>query len=63
MTNPDRNLYCLDWEKYGEELEIWGVDFDVDSYQRFEFVLVPCNYVHPTTDDFVADECIADRDA
>ena len=35
------------------------------SYQRFEYVLVPCNYVHAEigpTDDKVAEECIADRD-
>ena len=64
-NNPNRNLYCMDWDKYSETLAIWGVTFDEVSYQRFEYVLVPCNYVHAEigpTDDYVADECIADRD-
>ena len=65
MTNPNRNIYCLDWDQFGEELEVWGATYDEMNYQRFEYVLVPCNYVHTEigpTDDKVAEECIADRD-
>ena len=53
-TQPKRNLYCIDWEKYGNEIEIWSTENDESSYQRFEYVLMPCNYVHaelgPTND-------------
>ena len=65
-TSPTRHLSCLDWEKFGDKLAIWGTENDEISYQRFDFVLLPCNYVHAEfgpTDDFIADECIADRDA
>ena len=64
-SSPTRNLYCLDWDKFGDELAIWGVEDDEISYQRFEFVLVPCNYVHTEFGDIgdtVAKECIPDRD-
>lgn len=64
-SNPNRNLYCFDWDELGDLLGIWGVTFDEVSYQRFEYVLVPCNYVHAEiepTDDFVPDECIPDRE-
>jgi len=44
--DPDRKLFCLDWEKYGDILEIWGTENDEVNYQRFEYVVVPCNYVH-----------------
>ena len=31
-NDPSRSLYCLDWEKLGDELEIWGIQDDDDSY-------------------------------
>ena len=41
-----RYLYCLDWDNLQDgELSVWGVTND-DNYQRWEFVLLPCNYVH-----------------
>ena len=46
-------------------MEVWGTENDQINYQRFEWVLLPCNYLHRelgVTDDFIADECIADRD-
>ena len=64
-SSPTRNLYCLDWDKFGDELAIWGVEDDEISYQRFEFVVVPCNYVHTEFGDIgdsVSSECIPDRD-
>ena len=30
--NPDRNLFCIDWDKLEDELEIWGVEDDTDRY-------------------------------
>ena len=44
--NPSKRLYCLNWDQLKEdELSVYGVEND-DNYQRFEFILVPCNYVH-----------------
>ena len=65
-TSSTRHLSCLDLEKFGDELAIWSTNQDEISYQRFDFVLLPCNYVHAEfgpTDDVIADECIADRDS
>ena len=59
-----RNLYCLDWDKVKDEIEIYGLPEDENSSQRLEFVLVPCNYVHAEiqeTDDYIRDECIHDK--
>lgn len=64
-TSTTRHLFCLDWDKLGDDIAIWGTENDEISYQRFEYVMIPCNYVHTTfgpTGDSVADECIADRD-
>ena len=64
QTDDDRGLYCLDWDALGDELEIWGVNDDA-NYQRFEFLLLPCNYVHAEygeTDDSVSSDCIANRE-
>lgn len=30
--DPDRDLFCVDWEELGEQLAIWGVEDDTDSY-------------------------------
>ena len=63
--NGERKLMCIDWEKYAADLEVWGADHDISSYQRFEWILVPCNYIHAEvvpTDDYVAEECIADKE-
>ena len=65
-NQPKRNLYCIDWEKYGDELEIWSTENDENTYQRFEYVLMPCNYVHAEVSDIndtVAEECVRDRQA
>ena len=62
--NSDHKLFCVDQERYREILAIWSNENNEDDYQRFEFNLVPCNYVHAEiepTNDFVAKECIADR--
>ena len=64
-TKGDHKLFCIDQERYRDILEVWGNVNQEDEYQRFEFVLVPCNYVHAEierTDDFVSKECIPDRD-
>ena len=65
-TSEKRRLYCLDWDKFGDELAIWGTEDIEISYQRLEFVVVPCNYVHTEfgdIGDYVRDECIHDKQA
>ena len=57
-----QGLFCLDWDKIGDILEIWSVETD-DNYQRFEAVIVPCNYIHNEFSDIgdsIAEECVAD---
>ena len=64
MTDPDRDLFCLDWNGMKNEMEIWGIEDDQNNYQRLEFLLVPCNYVHmefSNINDSIAEECIADK--
>ena len=41
-----RGLYCFDWDKIGDTLSIWGGSSNDAQYQRIEFVLLPCNYIH-----------------
>lgn len=56
-------LYCLDWEVTKNELNFWGQEKTRSNYQRFEFVLAPCNYLHREVEDIgavVAEECIED---
>ena len=57
-----RHLYCLDWENLDEdEVGVWGVTND-ENYQRWEFVLVPCNYIHREFGDIgdsIHEECEA----
>ena len=58
-----RPLHCIDMEKYGDDLAVWGNEADESLYQRFEFILTPCNYIHTEmgdVGDFVSDECIPD---
>ena len=61
-SKEKRGLYCIDWEAQGEELEVWSVEDDA-NYQRWEYVLHPCNYVHAEfgdVGDSVGEECIGD---
>ena len=63
LSDPNRGLYCVDWERYGDFLSVWGIS----SYQDFQFIeltLVPCNYLHTWwgNEDSVSDECIRNRD-
>ena len=62
-NDPNRNLFCIDWDELGDELEIYGNWRDASKYQRIEFVLTPCNYVHKELGwdgDFVPNGCIED---
>ena len=55
-------LYCVSWDEIDEDVSIWSVEDD-DNYQRFDFALLPCNYVHKEFGDIgdtVGPECIKD---
>ena len=45
-TSETRHLNCLDLDGLEDVLSIWGTETDESNYQRFEFLLLPCNYVH-----------------
>ena len=37
-----------------------------DKYQRLDFAILPCNYIHKEfgdTGDSISEDCIADKDA
>lgn len=60
-SDPKRGFYCLDWsgdyDLYGNEI--------TNNYQKIEFVLAPCNYVHSYLGwqgDSINPDCIADLD-
>ena len=40
--SEQRNLYCFDWDKLGDELGVWGVA-DFTAYRYIEMILTPCN--------------------
>lgn len=60
----NRRLFCLDHDNLNNgELSLWGVTND-DNYQRWEFVLVPCNYIHKEFGDVgdkIHESCINDH--
>ena len=63
-VGSDRGLYCFDWDKIGDVLSIWGGSSNDALYQRIEFVLLPCNYIHTQFGDIgdsIHPDCIADR--
>ena len=63
-TSETRHLYCINWDDYEDELEVFGNETDEITYQRFEWVIVPCNYIHSDVGDVgdtVSEECIRDQ--
>ena len=59
MTDPQRNLYCLDEAALRDEMTIWGTESDPSSYQHFQFLFTPCNFLL-NDEDTVASNCIPD---
>ena len=61
LNEPNKKLLCIDWDTFGDIIEIWGTHSNPRSYSRLEFVLLPCNYIHPTwPGDKISDECVSD---
>ena len=55
-----RGLWCFDFDALADELAVWGGGESDASYQRIEFVLVPCNYLHTQfgyEGDSIHEEC------
>lgn len=47
QSSEVRSLYCLDRDKLGSALTLWGSwTFNEENYQRLDFILAPCNYIH-----------------
>ena len=64
QENQDRALFCIDWDKIGDEMVIYGEEHYID-YQIIDIVLVPCHYIHNVlgwTGDRETPECLADRE-
>ena len=62
-TDPNKNLFCLDWDELGEDVKIFGNWRDPSKYQRLEFMLTPCNYLHTKNGwegDSIHESCIHD---
>ena len=63
MQNEDRGLFCIDWEKFGKNMRIFGTS----HYTDFRFIdveLVPCQYVHNLNGyelDKPTPECLYDK--
>ena len=51
IEGTDRYLFCVEQDAHENgTLSVWGLESD-DNYQRFEFNLVPCNYIHKQMGD------------
>lgn len=62
--DPNRSLMCLDWDKIGDQLEIWGVSHYAD-FRYIDIAIVPCNYLHTVagwTGDKIPPECLHNKE-
>ena len=65
LSDPNRALFCFDWDQLSEEMKVWGVS-QYDDFQFIDFDLTPCQYNHTVSgknDDVIAKECIQDFEA
>ena len=63
MSDPKRGLFCFDWDKLANNLEIWGMNL-YEDFRYIDIVLVPCQYNHTFagwTKDVISKECSWDR--
>ena len=57
----EKKLYCLDWDgPLSDQMSVWSQEKQGMNYQRLEFTLVPCNYLHIGIDDSDSDEEVSD---
>ena len=57
--DPERGLFCIDWEDEDEPIEIVGYEMDA-NYTRLDIMIVPCNYLHTSfsyTGDAINPNC------
>ena len=41
QNDPERGLYCFDWDKLGDTIEIWGIS-QYEDFLYIDFELLPC---------------------
>ena len=41
QNDSERGLYCFDWDKLGDTIEIWGIS-QYEDFLYIDFVLLPC---------------------
>ena len=62
----DRYFFCIEWDSIEDDtLSVWGHEED-ENYQRWEFLLLPCNYIHSYmgyNKDKQHPDCIANQTA
>ena len=62
-TDPDRGLFCIDWDK--ADVNLHGNE-NKSNYEIIEIMVLPCNHRQThigDTEDHIPEECIADLDA
>ena len=62
-TDPDRGLFCIEWDKF--EVNLHGNE-NKKNFEILEIMVLPCNMRQThlgATEDNISDECIADLDA
>ena len=62
-TDPDRGLFCIEWDK--SEVNLHGNE-NKKNYEILEIMVLPCNMRQThlgATEDNISDDCIADLDA
>ena len=60
--DPDRGMYCIDWNDE-EAIELINGSSQDDDYARIDVTVTPCNYLHTMLDyegDSISDDCIGD---
>ena len=58
-SDPDRGMFCIDWNDYENPIMIGG-EYEDDFYSELDIILAPCNYVHTMggyTGDSVHPDC------
>jgi hypothetical protein len=63
QSDENRGLYCVD--EWDDDMFAGGEE-EASEYQRLDFAVVPCNYIHyefGDVGDTISEDCIADLDA
>ena len=50
IESETRSLYCLDWDKYSNDLSLNGSP-ESNNYKSISMILAPCNFIFPGIGD------------